>query len=367
MKVDFLNLKVINQRFEKQLFECYQKVMDSAHYILGENLTLFEQEFAGFCDTQYAVGVGSGLDALRLILEAYKNLGKLKEGDGIAVAANTFIATILAIRQAGLQPVLIEVEPKKFNFSSEDLLKKLTPEVKAIMPVHLYGQLAPMQEIMELADSKSLLVIEDAAQAHGARDKYNRRAGAIGHAAAFSFYPSKNLGALGDAGAITTSDKQLADEIVSLRNYGSSQRYIHEKLGFNSRMDEMQAAFLRIKLPSLDADNQKRQKIAIRYIKEVNNPKILMPIYSGAEDHVFHLFVIQVENRKELMEYLNEKNIGCLIHYPIPPHQQKALIELKNLKLPITERLHQQVLSLPISPVMENEQVEYVIDCLKAY
>lgn len=367
MKVDFLNLKAVNQRFDKELQVSYQQIIEKAYYILGENLESFEKEYAAFCGVKYAIGVGSGLDALRLILEAYKSLGKLKQGDGVAVAANTFIATILAIKQAGLTPVLIEVENQNFNFSLFDLENKLSESVKVIMPVHLYGQLAPMEKIMQLATSKNLLIIEDAAQAHGAKNQFGKRAGALGHAAAFSFYPSKNLGALGDAGAITTDDLELANEIRSLRNYGSTQRYVHKKLGFNSRLDELQAAFLRVKLPSLDADNLRRQQIAKQYIREINNPKLVMPSCADIESHVFHLFVIQTEKREELMRYLAEKNIGCLIHYPIPPHKQEALLELRDLNLPITEKIHQQILSLPMSPVMTDVEVEYVIRCLQEY
>lgn len=367
MKVDFLNLKAVNQRFEKEFQTAYTEFIASGYYIMGESLTEFEEAFATYCGTSYAIGVASGLDALRLILEGYKSLGRLSIGDAVAVPANTFIATILAIEQAGLKPVLVEVEEVKYNFSLSHLKKALNPKVKAIMPVHLYGQLSPMKEIMQLAEENNLLVIEDAAQAHGAMDKNGSRAGALGHAAAFSFYPSKNLGALGDAGAITTNDEALADEIRSLRNYGSTERYVHDKIGFNSRLDTIQAAFLNIKLPHLDTDNQQRQEIALRYIREVNNPKIEMPTYFGGKEHVFHLFVVQVEDRKAFIDYLNGNRVGCLIHYPIPPHKQKALLHLKMNSLPVTESIHEQVVSLPMSPVMNKEEVDYVIRVLQEY
>lgn len=367
MKVEFLNLKAVNQRFEKKFQAAYQEFIDSGYYIMGGSLTEFEKAFAAYCGTNYAIGVASGLDALRLILEGYKSLGKLKEGDAVVVPANTFIATILAIEQAGLIPELVEVEDIHYNFSLPYLKKAISSQVKAIMPVHLYGLLSPMEEIMQLAKENNLLVIEDAAQAHGAMNEKGNRAGALGHAAAFSFYPSKNLGALGDAGAITTNDELLANEIKSLRNYGSTERYIHDKIGFNSRLDTIQAAFLNIKLPYLDKDNQHRQQIALRYIQEINNPKIKMPIYSGGKEHVFHLFVVQVENRKEFMTYLNDNGVGSLIHYPIPPHKQKALLHLDTKSLPVTESIHKQVVSLPMSPVLKKEEVDYVIQVLQQY
>lgn len=367
MKVDFLNLKEVNHRFEKEFQTAYTQFIASGYYIMGEPLKEFEEAFANYCGTSNAIGVASGLDALRLILEGYKGLGRLSEGDAVAVPANTFIATILAIEQAGLKPVLVEVEEVKYNFSLSHLKKAITPQVKAIMPVHLYGQISPMKEIMQLAEENNLLVIEDAAQAHGAIDENGNRAGAIGHAAAFSFYPSKNLGALGDAGAITTDDEALANEVRSLRNYGSTERYVHEKIGFNSRLDTIQAAFLNIKLPHLDSDNQRRQEVALRYIKEINNPKIIMPTYSGGKEHVFHLFVVQVEDRKAFMNYLNENGVGCLIHYPIAPHKQKALSHLNTNSLPVTESIHEQVVSLPMSPVMSKEEVDYVIRVLQEY
>lgn len=367
MKVAFLNLKAVNQRFEKEFQKAYSDFIESGYYIMGESLSNFEQAFATYCGAKYAVGVGSGLDALRLILEAYKSLGKLKVGDRVVVAANTFIATILAIEQAGLIPVLVEVENTYYNFSLPHLKKVLTPEVKAIMPVHLYGQLAPMKDLLSIAKANDLLVIEDAAQAHGATNIKGQKAGALGHAAAFSFYPSKNLGALGDAGAITTSDHALANEIRSLRNYGSTERYIHEKIGFNSRLDTIQAAFLNIKLAYLDKDNQRRQEIALRYIREVNNPKIKMPEYDGGDTHVFHLFVVEVADRKSFMNYLEDNGVGCLIHYPIPPHKQKALVHLDTNSLPETERIHQEVVSLPMSPVLKKEEVDYVIQVLQEY
>lgn len=367
MKVDFLNLKSVNQRFEPEFQKAYQRFISGGHYILGEDLVRFEKAFAAYCGVKYAIGVGSGLDALRLILEAYKNLGLLKEGDGVVVASNTFIATILAIEQAGLTPILVEVEEESYNFCLKHLEASLTPEVKAILPVHLYGELAPMKEILDLAARKQLLVIEDAAQAHGAKNDLGIKAGALGDAAGFSFYPTKNLGALGDAGAITTNDAALAKQLYSLRNYGSTKKYVHEHLGFNSRLDTIQAAFLQIKLAALDADNQIRQQIASRYLSEIKNPKIKLPNYSGEQAHVFHLFVVQVEEREVFIKYLEQNNIGCLIHYPIAPHKQKALRHLNIKSYPVAERISQHVVSLPMSPVMKRAEVDYVIQVLQNY
>lgn len=367
MKVDFLDLKVVNQRFEKKFQQAYVEFIANGYYIMGEPLIEFEKAFADYCGTTHAIGVANGLDALRLILEGYKSLGQLKIGDAVLVPANTFIATILAIEQAGLRPVLVEVEEIHYNFSLPHLKQALNSQVRVIMPVHLYGQLSPMKEINQLAEENNLLVIEDAAQAHGALDENGNRAGALGHAAAFSFYPSKNLGALGDAGAITTNNEDLANEIRSLRNYGSTVRYVHDKIGLNSRLDTIQAAFLNIKLPYLDADNERRQKIALRYINELKNPKIKTPFYSGNKDHVFHLFVVRVDNRKAFKTYLEANEVGCLIHYPIPPHKQKALSHLKEKYLPVTESIHKQVVSLPMSPVMRKEEVDYVIQILQKY
>lgn len=365
--IPFLDLRASNQRFENAFKEQFQQFLDAGHYILGSKVTSFETAFAHYCGTKHCVGVGNGLDALRLILEAYKVLNKLKDGDEILVAANTYIATIIAIKQAGLTPVLVEAEAETFNFDLTDLQTKISTKTKAIMPVHLYGQLAPMQAITELASHNKLLVIEDAAQAHGAKDKTNTRAGNLGDAAGFSFYPSKNLGALGDGGAVTTNDDVLAETIKKLRNYGTNTKYVNELLGVNSRLDAIQAAFLNIKLPSLDADNDKRRSIAKRYLLEIKNEKISLPQYDGSENHVFHLFVVQVKNRENFIKYLDKNKVGYLIHYPIPPHKQEALPEFKQLSFPVTEKIHQQVISLPMSPVMNDSQIKKVIQVLNDY
>ena len=375
--VPFLDLKKINLRYQAELISATSGFLDEGQYILGSAVSQFENEFAAYCKTKYCVGVGNGLDALRLILEGYKILGKLKTGDKVLVAANSYIATILAIKQAGMIPVFVETEGRLFNFDVEKLKQIQLDGVKAVFVTHLYGQLGPVEDLKAFAKANDLLLIEDAAQAHGARFSTENTensikttdflAGCLGHAAAFSLYPTKNLGALGDAGAITTNDKELADIVKQLRNYGSSTRYINDHLGLNSRLDELQAAFLSIKLKTLDADNEKRRIIATRYLTEITNEQIKLPFYAGDESHVFHLFVVQVENRARFIEHLNEFKIGSLIHYPVPPYKQKALAEYNHLKFPVTERLADEVLSIPISPVMSHEEVTQVIDCINAY
>lgn len=365
--IPFLDIKGVNARFESEFKSRFQRFLDSGYYILGGELKAFEANFARFCGTQYCVGVASGLDALRLILEAYKVLGKLREGDEVLVASNTFVATIIAIEQAGLRPVLIEAEMTTYNFDLDALENAISEKTKAMMPVHLYGQLAPMEALVEIAKRHNLLLIEDAAQAHGAIDAHGKRAGNLGDAAGFSFYPTKNLGALGDGGAVTTNDETLAKTIEKLRNYGTSSKYVNEIVGFNSRLDEIQAAFLNCKLAALDADNDTRRAIAQRYVSEIKNPKITLPKYEGEKDHVFHLFVVRVANRYAFMDYLDRNQIGHLIHYPIPPHKQEAFAHFSALHFPITERIHQEVISLPMSPIMTKEQVDRVIEVLNHY
>ena len=365
--IPFLDLKAINHRFENDFQNELSQFLGSGHYILGNQVKLFEANFARYCGSQHCIGVGNGLDALRLILEGYNILGKLKEKDEVLVASNTYIATILAIKQAGLKPVMVEAEADTYNFDLSDLEKSISEKTKAIMPVHLYGQLSPMDEILELSKNHGLLVIEDAAQAHGAANADGKRAGNLGDAAGFSFYPTKNLGALGDGGAITTNDDELAKVVLKLRNYGASSKYINEILGFNSRLDELQAAFLNCKLPSLDIDNNRRREIAKRYISEIKNDRIVLPKYDGNQSHIFHLFVVRVKNRFEFIDFLDRNGIGHLIHYPIAPHQQQALSEYSDLKFPITEKIHDEIISLPMSPVLAEMDVERVIEVLNGY
>src|SRR5690606_30955275 len=363
--IKFLDLHKINQPYEVEFQQKFRQFLDKGWYILGESVKQFEKEFALYCGTKHCVGVANVLDALVLIFRAYKELGKLKKGDEVIVPANTYIASIIAILQNDLIPILIEPHIETYNLNPNEIEKHITPKTKAILPVHLYGQLCDMEAINQIAQKYNLLVIEDAAQAHGAFKE--RKAGNLSDAAGFSFYPGKNLGALGDAGAITTNDDELTQILVSLRNYGSQKKYENQFIGLNSRLDEIQAAFLYIKLKDLDQHNQKRRQIAQRYLSEIRNKKIILPYYDGSENHVFHLFVIRTEDREDLRQYLLKNNIETLIHYPIAPHKQPAMRRFSPLSLPITEKIHKEVLSIPISPVLTDEEVSEVIKILNNY
>lgn len=366
MMIDFLDLKKVNNEYQKELKEACDRVIESGWYIAGQELSSFEQEFAAYCGSKYCIGVANGLDALTLTLRAWKEMGKLKEGDEIIVPANTYIASILAITENRLKPILVEPDEDSFNLSPEGLKKVITSKTKAVLVVHLYGQLADMPSILEIASDNGLLVLEDSAQAHGASIG-GRRAGNWGDASGFSFYPGKNLGALGDAGAVTTNDEELSKVIRALGNYGSHEKYQNLYQGVNSRLDEIQAAMLRVKLKYLNRETQRRQLIAKSYIERIENPSLQLPVSNNIEQHVYHLFVIRTNQRKELQTYLNSQHIKTLIHYPIPPHQQKAFEAWSNIKLPITETLHKQVLSLPMSPVLLDYEVQYVIDALNGF
>lgn len=372
--IKFLDLQKINANYQEQFQEKLKLVLDKGWFILGDEVKLFEQQFAKYCGVKHCIGVGNGLDALVLIFKAYIQLGDLQKGDEVLVPANTYIATILAILQSDLVPVLVEPKWETFNINPNLIEAKISSKTKAILAVHLYGQLAEMDKINTIAQKYSLIVVEDAAQAHGAVsvipsavEGFFKKAGNLSNAAAFSFYPGKNLGALGDAGAITTNDDTLAKTLFSLRNYGSNQKYQNEFKGFNSRLDELQAAFLNVKLPNLDTENAIRTTIAKRYLSEIKNPKIIVPTVASFENHVFHLFVIRTENREALQSYLLQNEIETLIHYPIPPHKQKAFSEWNSLSFPITEKIHKEVLSLPISPIMTDDEVSFVIKILKQY
>lgn len=363
--IPFLDLKSINSQYRRDLIKAAARVIDSGWYIQGTELKAFESEFSTYCGTKHCIGVANGLDALTLTLRAWKELGKLKEGDEVIVPANTYIASILAITENKLKPVLVEPDEKTYNLCPIKTAEAITLNTKAILVVHLYGQLAPMTEIMALADQHGLLVLEDAAQAHGAAIG-GKKAGAWGHAAGFSFYPGKNLGALGDAGAVTTSDDELADTIRALGNYGSHKKYENLYQGVNSRLDEIQAAMLRVKLSYLDRETQRRKNIALTYSKGIKTPALSQPIPADStvellENHVFHLYVIRTPERDALQSHLTGAGIQTLIHYPIPPHQQQAYAQWSKCSYPLTEALHQQVLSLPISPVMDDEQVDIII------
>jgi dTDP-4-amino-4,6-dideoxygalactose transaminase len=377
--IKFLDLKKINEPYEAAFQEKLKLVLDNGWYILGKEVEMFEKAFAEYCNSKYCIGVGNGFDALVLIFKAYIQLGKLQKGDEVIVPANTYIASILAILQADLVPVLVEPKLETYNIDPDLISEKITSKTKAILAVHLYGQLAEMDTINTIANKNNLLVIEDAAQAHGAilvesrKSKVeSKKSGNLSNAAAFSFYPGKNLGALGDGGAITTNDSELARTIQSLRNYGSEVKYHNEYIGVNSRLDELQAAFLNLKLSNLNTDNEKRRVIAKRYLSEIKNAKIILPTVSlrgtkQSNNHVFHLFVIRTENRDELQSYLLENGIQTMIHYPIPPHKQKAFSNWNHLSFRITEKIHHEILSLPISPVMTNDEVDFVVSILKQY
>lgn len=363
----FLDLHKINAPYRSQFQEKLNLIVDKGWFILGEEVQNFEIDFAKYCGTNHCIGVGNGLDALILIFKAYIQLGQLKKDDEIIVPANTYIASILAIQEAGLVPVLVEPNEKTFNINPELIKEKISHKTKAILAVHLYGQLADMDSINSIANSFNLLVIEDAAQAHGAIYHDGKKAGNLSNAAGFSFYPGKNLGALGDAGAITTNDEELAITIKSIRNYGSEVKYLNKIKGVNSRLDEMQAAFLNVKLSNLDIENNQRKAIAKQYISEIKNRKINLPFWDITDNHVFHLFVIQIDNRDDLIDYLKSNGIQTMVHYPIPPHHQKAFEEWNHLSFPITEKIHSQVLSLPLNPALSQNEVNKIIKVLNNY
>lgn len=366
--VKFLDLYKINERFEDAFSSNFKSFLKTGSYINGSEVKRFELDFANFCGTKHCIGVANGLDALTLIFKALITLKKLKKGDEVIVPANTFIATILSVVNSELKPIFVEPDQHTFNIAPSEIEKHITTSTKALLVVHLYGYIADMKAISCIAQNNNLIVIEDAAQAHGAIDTNSKkRAGNLSDAAAFSFYPSKNLGALGDAGAVTTNDAQLSDCIRLLQNYGSSKKYSNEVIGVNSRLDELQACFLNIKLKHLDNDNTKRRLIAKYYITQINNNKITLPLYDGSDNHVFYAFVVRVSNRDDFTAYLQKHNIGFLIHYPLAPHKQKAFTNYNHLSLPITEYMHNSVVSIPISPVMIEEEVAYVVDVLNTY
>nr|WP_315145888.1 DegT/DnrJ/EryC1/StrS family aminotransferase [uncultured Flavobacterium sp.] len=364
--IKFLDLKKINAPYGTAFQEKLKSVLENGWYILGNEVKTFESNFANYCGAKYCIGVGNGFDALVLIFKAYIQLGKLQKGDEVIVPSNTFIASILAILEADLVPVLVEPKLETYNLNPDLILENITSKTKAILAVHLYGQLAEMDKINAIAVKNNLIVVEDAAQAHGAISDF-RKAGNLSNAAAFSFYPGKNLGALGDGGAAITNDSELAKVIQSLRNYGSEAKYQNDFIGVNSRLDEIQAAFLNVKLPHLDAENTIRKSIAKRYFTDIKNDKIILPFWDFTDNNVFHLFVIRTENRDHLQQYLLENGIQTMVHYPIPPHHQKAFKEWNNLSFPITEKIHKQVLSLPISPMLTDDEVDFVVSILNQY
>lgn len=360
--IKFLDLHKINEQYRDGIDESIKRVLDSGWYLLGKEDDKFEENFAKFCGTKYAIGVANGLDALNLIIKAYG----FNNGDEIIVPANTYIASILAISENNCTPVLVEPDIKTYNINPDLIEEKITSKTKAIMVVHLYGQAVKMEKIWALAKKYNLKVIEDSAQAHGAIYQ-GKRTGNLGDASGFSFYPGKNLGCLGDGGAITTNDGELAKKIRALRNYGSHFKYQNIYKGFNSRLDEIHAAVLDVKLKGLDADNQKRREIAAYYRENIKNPLITLPQAVDEKAHVWHIFGVRVENRDKFQKYLTENEIQTLIHYPIPPHKQEAYKEWNNLSYPITEKIHREIISLPISPVMEEDEVKKVVEVVNNY
>ena len=369
--IKFLDLKKINAPYERALQEKLKSVFESGWYILGNEVATFEANFASYCGTKYCVGVGNGFDALVLIFKGYIQLGRLKKGDEVIVPANTYIASILAILQADLIPVLVEPKLETYNINPDLIPKKISSKTKVILAVHLYGQVAEMHKINEIAIQNNLIVVEDAAQAHGAICNQKSVFENLQSSVAYSFYPGKNLGALGDGGAVTTNDEELAKVIQFLRNYGSEVKYHNEFVGVNSRLDELQAAFLNVKFPNLDNENNKRKVIANRYLSEIKNNKIILPLDllpgTNLYNHVFHLFVIRTENRNKLQQYLLENGIESMIHYPIPPHKQKSFPNWNNLSFPVTEKIHNEVLSFPMSPVLTIDEVDFIIEILNQY
>lgn len=360
--IKFLDLKKINNRYREEIDSRIKNILDKGWYLQGEENENFTKNFANFCGTKFALGVANGLDALNLIIKAYG----FGNGDEIIVPANTYIATILAISETGCIPILVEPDIKTYNINPDSIEEKITSKTKAIMVVHLYGQAVQMEKIWKIAKKYNLKIIEDSAQAHGAIYQENRT-GNLGDASGFSFYPGKNLGCIGDGGAVTTNDEELFNKIKAIANYGSDRKYHHIYKGVNSRLDEIQAAVLDIKLKHLDSDNNKRREISKYYRENIKNSKIILPETYDEKSHVWHIFAVRTQNRDEFQKYLTEKGIQTIIHYPTPPHKQGAYKEWNNLSFPITEEIHNTILSLPISPVMTDSEIEKVVEVVNEY
>jgi len=365
--IKFLDLQKINMLHQEAIEGRLLNVFRSGWYLLGNEVKTFEYNLAQYIGSKHAIGVANGLDALRLIFRAYIELGIMQKGDEVIVPANTYIASILALSDNDLVPVLVEPDPATFNIDIDKIESAITPKTKAVLIVHLQGRVVFSEQLKSLAAKHQLKIVEDSAQAIGAAWK-GIKAGNLGDAAGFSFYPGKNLGALGDGGAVTANDDTLAATIRAIANYGSNQKYVNIYKGLNSRLDELQAAVLDVKLPFIDAENEIRRKIALRYNAAIKNTKIQLPeMPSDEAEHIWHVYVVRTADRDGLQEYLNDKGIQTIIHYPIPPHQQKAYTELNHLSFPISEQMHKEVLSLPISPVMTDEEVDTVIDVINQY
>lgn len=365
--IPFLDINKINQRFKTDFHGALDAVLDKGQFIKGDFVSQFENEFAAYCGTDYCIGTGNGLDALSLILKSYIALGKLNKGDEVIVPANTFIATIISVINAELIPVLVEPHLDTYTIDVSKVEAVISPNTKAIIAVHLYGQLADMSALQQLAEKHNVLLLEDAAQAHGAVSPSGKKSGNLSNAAAFSFYPTKNLGALGDGGAVCTNDAILAKTVAQLGNYGSLKKHTFDGIGVNSRLDALQAVFSSVKLKHLDADNKRRIEIAETYNKGILNSKIKLPLSGDLKTHVYHLYVVRVANRDAFIHYLKTHAIETQIHYPIPPHKQKALSNIQYGALPITEKIHREVLSLPMSPVMTNHEMQNIIRVINSY
>ncbi len=367
--IQYLDLKQVNAPYEQKLREAISAVIDSGWYLFGKEVEQWSRDWKFYVGTKYCVPVSNGLDALRLVLEAWIELGVMKTGDEVIVPANTYIASILAVSDAGLMPVFVEPDPETFLLTADGVRRAIGPKTKAILPVHLYGQTCEMEEIMEVARENKLKVLEDAAQSHGSvlkmKDGSVKKSGSLGDAGAFSFYPGKNLGALGDAGAVCTDNKSLAITVSQLANYGSSRKYVHIFKGDNCRMDEMQAACLRVKLDDLDRINRRRKAIAERYLREIRNPEITLPVCRT--DSVWHIFPVLCAKRDALQEHLRTHGVMTQIHYPIPPHHQAAYRELQELRLPVTEKIAREELSLPCNQCMSEDEVTHVIQTVNQF
>lgn len=360
--INFLDLQKTNERYRTEIDKKIKGILDSGWYLLGKENEEFSKSFAEYCGVKYAIGVANGLDALNLIIKGYG----FGSGDEIIVPANTYIASILAISQNGCTPILVEPDINTYNINPDLIEEKITDNTKAIMVVHLYGQAVQMDKIWDLAKKYNLKIIEDSAQAHGAFYR-EQRTGSLGDASGFSFYPGKNLGCLGDGGAVTTNDDNLAAKIKALANYGSNVKYNHISKGVNSRLDEIQAGVLSVKLKGLDKDNSRRREIAKYYKEKIKNPLITLPTTYDENSHVWHVFVIRTQQRDEFQKYLSKHGIQTIIHYPTAPHKQMAYKELNELSFPVTELIHDQVISLPISPVMTDMEVETVVEIINDY
>lgn len=379
--IKYLDLQRINQKYATDMQKAMQQVLYSGWYLQGEQVKAFENEYAQYIGTSHCITCGNGLDALSIMLKAYMELGKLHKGDEIIVPANTYIATILSITENGLTPILVEPNINNFQIDDTRIEERISEKTRGIMIVHLYGRCAYTQNIEKICQKHQLLLFEDNAQAAGCEYTTTSKAsdntslsaispiktGALGNASAHSFYPGKNLGALGDAGAITTNDAQLASIVRTLANYGSSKKYIFDKKGKNSRMDELQATILRIKLHHLDSENYQRQQIAQRYIEEIKDEKIVVPSAQYLAQNVFHIFPLLCSQRSDLQQYLQEKGIQTMIHYPIPPHQQQCYKEWNNISLPLTEQIHREEISIPLHQALTRDEIDMIIDAINHF